>query len=610
MKELKEIYRYTFTYKWHSISVIIFNLLYVIFNLLSLVLFIPFLQVIFPSDSGAKKELIEPVYNGGVSDFFIYVKDYYQFWMETMAVKSPINALLFVCVTVLVAFFLKNLFRYLAIFFLSYVRMAVVRDIRLKLFEKSVKLPLSYYTSERKGDLMTRMNNDVNEIEVAVISIYDLIYRDPIAILINVATLIYISPTLTLLSFVLMPISAFIISRIGKSLKRTAKKGQEEMATLFSNIEENLGAMRIIKAFNATNFVTEKFKKINARHQQLITRVFRKKDLTSPLNEFLGAAVMISIIWFGGRMIIEGTSNITGDTFLGFVIIFSQLLVPIQSIANSVTHLNKAKVSMDRINEVLDLDERIVDAETPIVATEFEREIEYKNVTFAYNDTNVLTNFSLTIPKGKVIALVGESGSGKSTVADLLPRFYDVIDGEIRIDGQAIKDLSIASLRDLIAVVSQESILFNDTIENNILFGRTSATREEVIQAAKIANAHTFITELEEGYDTFIGERGGKLSGGQKQRINIARAILKDAPILILDEATSALDIESERLVQEALEHLMKDKTSIVIAHRLSTIRNADKIVVLNKGEIVEQGTHDELIALEGAYHKLYSMQY
>lgn len=610
MKELLEIYRYTFKYAGHCVLVIFYNLLYVIFNLLSLVLFIPFLQVIFPSGPKNTEPLIEPIYTGGIFNFFGYLKDYYQYWMEMMAEKDPVNALLFVCLSVLAAFFLKNITRYMAIFHQSFVRMAVVRDVRLKLFKKAMKLPMSFYTNERKGDIMTRMNNDVNEIEVAVIAMLELIYRDPLAIIINIATLIYFSPQLTLFSFVLLPVSAFFISRIGKSLKRTAKKSQQEMATLFSNIEENLGAMRVIKAFNAMGFVTNKFEKINLRHQQLVTRTFRKKDMTSPLNEFLGAAVMISLVWFGGKMIVEGTSEMRGETFLGFIIVFSQLLVPIQNVANSFTYLNKAKVSLERINEILNSDEKITEVEQPIVKQSFENQITYKNVKFRYQDVDVIKDFNLAVPKGKVIALVGESGSGKSTVADLLPRFYDVNEGGIFIDDVNIKDLSLKNLRDLIAIVSQESILFNDTIKNNILFGRPDATDEEIMQAAKIANAHDFIASMEDGYNTMIGERGGKLSGGQKQRINIARAVLKNAPVLILDEATSALDIESERQVQSALEELMKNKTSIVIAHRLSTIKNADCIVVMSKGEIVEMGTHDELIKKEGTYFKLFSLQY
>jgi len=610
MKEAFEIYRYSFVYFWKCILIVLFKILYVIFNLLSLVLFIPFLQIIFSDKTIAQSELVKPISAGGFFGTIDYVKDYYQYWMKTMAHDDPTKALLFVCVTVLIAFFLKNLTNYLSIYYQSFVRMAVVRDIRLKLFSKTLNLPLSFYNNERKGDIMTRMNNDVNEIEVAVVALLDLLYRDPLSIIITVATLIYFSPYLTLISFILLPISAFFISKIGKSLKRTAEKSQKELSSLFSNIEENLGAMRIIKAFNAGEFVKERFKKINLHHQKLTTRAFRKGDLTSPLNEFLAVSVLICLVWFGGKMIVGGTSEMNGATFLGFIIVFSQLLVPVQNVAKSITYLSKAKVSLARINELLDTDEKIYEAKNPVDFKQFNDKIEYQDVSFQYNENPVLTDFSLTVPKGKIVALVGESGSGKSTVVDLLPRFYDIQKGAIKIDGTNITEFSLYDLRQQIAYVSQESILFNDTVKNNILFGRPNASDEEVMQAAKIANAHEFITQLEEGYDTIIGERGGKLSGGQRQRINIARAVLKNAPILILDEATSALDLESEHFVQQALDQLMKDKTSIVIAHRLSTIKNADLIVVMNKGQIVEQGTHEELLKLQGAYYKLFTMQF
>jgi subfamily B ATP-binding cassette protein MsbA len=408
-----------------------------------------------------------------------------------------------------------------------------------------------------------------------------------------------------------LPISAFVISRIGKSLKKTAKEGQAQMGILFSSMEENLGGIRIIKAFNAIPYVLGSFKSINLRHQQLITRAFRKRDLSPPLNEFLGSAVMLGIVWFGGSMILDAknSSGMTGEKFMGFILVFSQLLRPIQGIATSVANLNKAKASQDRINEILDADEHIYETENPIKLRELSKGITYRNISFKYREAMVLKNINLFIPAGKTVALVGESGSGKSTIADLLPRFYDTTEGEILFDDTPIKNTSIVDLRHQIGMVTQESILFNDSVRNNIAFGMPHVSDEEIENAAKVANAHEFIIRLDDGYNTNIGERGNKLSGGQKQRISIARAVLKNSPLLILDEATSALDTESEKLVQDALEKLMKDRTSLVIAHRLSTIRNADIIVVLQKGQIIEQGSHDELIAQKGMYFNLCAMQ-
>lgn len=612
MKELIEIYKLTFSYKIKAILVIIFNLLYVIFNLISLVLFIPFLQLIFPKDAGENAEvLIKPIYKGGFTNFVEYCSDMYQYIMKGMVANDPKQALLLVCISVLTAFFLKNLFRYFAIYHQSYLRMAVVRDLRDKMFQKAMNLPLAFYSEEKKGDIMARMNSDVGEIEIAVVSMLELIFREPIAIVINLAALIYWSPQLTLISFLLLPISAFVISRIGKSLKKTAKAGQEQMGVLFSSMEENLGAIRIIKAFNAIPYVSKTFHAINLRHQQLITTTFRKRDLSPPLNEFLGSAVMLGIVWFGGSMILDAKqdSGLTGDKFIGFILVFSQLLRPIQGIATSIASLNKAKASQDRINEILEADEHIYETENPVAVQEIKKGITYKNVSFKYKDALVLKNINLFIPYGQTVALVGESGSGKSTIADLMPRFYDVNEGEILFDETPIKNMAITDLRSQIGMVTQESILFNDSVRNNIAFGMTDVSDEDIMQAAKVANAHEFIERLENGYDTNIGERGNKLSGGQKQRLNIARAVLKNAPVLILDEATSALDTESEKLVQDALEKLMKNRTSLVIAHRLSTIRNADIIVVLNKGEILETGNHETLIQQKGAYYNLCMMQ-
>lgn len=611
MKSLIELYKQTFKYRFVAVMVIISNLMFVIFNLLSLVLFIPVLQLIFPKNKEDINWIEKPMLEGGLIDFFKYCSKYYEYTMQQMVLKDPKEALLFVCITVVIAFFLKNGFRYLAIFFQSQLRMSVVRDVRDNLFKKALRLPISFYTEERKGDIMARMNSDVSEIEIAVVCLLELIFREPIAIIINLIVLIYWSPSLTLFSLILLPVSALVISRIGKSLKKTAKEGQEQMGVLFSSLEENLTGIRIIKGFNATKYVEEAFRKINLRHQQLITLTFRKKDLSSPLNEFLGSVVLVCIVWFGGSMILEAkeSSDLTGEEFLTFIIVFSQLLRPISGIAFCISNLNKAKVSQDRINEILNLDEKIYEAENPIPVPNIKNGIVYKNIRFKYKENWVLNNINLEIPQGKTVALVGESGSGKSTIADLLPRFYDIQEGEVLIDGVNIKDIKIEELRSHIGIVSQESILFNDTIKNNIAFGLENVSDEAIMEAAKIANAHNFISNLDHGYDTNIGERGNKLSGGQKQRISIARAVLRNPEILILDEATSALDTESEKTVQDALEKLMKNRTSLVIAHRLSTVRNADKIVVLQKGKIVEQGTHEELYALNGVYHSLCSLQ-
>lgn len=611
MKEIIEIHRYAFSYRLTAILVIVYNFLFTIFNLISLVLFIPFLQIIFLKKGKITEKIIVPEFKGGIINFFKFISEYYNYFMQKMVNDDPKIALLFICISVLSAFFLKNLFRYGAVWHQSQMRMAVVRDIRNKLFEKSLNLPLSFYSEERKGDIMSRMNSDVGEIEIGVVSVLELIYREPISIIIHISILIYWSPQLTLLSFVLLPISAFVISRIGKGLKKTAKEGQFQMGVLTSAIEESLGGIRVIKAFNAIPQVLDSFKKINLKHQQLITKTFRKKDLSSPLNETLGAFVMVCIVWFGGNMILDmkNDSSLTGEKFIAFIVVFSQLLRPIQSVSNALGFLNKTKASQDRINEILNTDEKIIEVEDPIKLNELSTGIEFKNVSFKYKDDYVLKNINFFIPKGKTYALVGESGSGKSTISDLLPRFYDVNEGDIFYDSINIKDASILDLRNHIGIVSQESILFNDTAKNNIIFGNETASNEEIIEAAKIANAHDFIMNLEDGYDTNIGERGNKLSGGQKQRVSIARAVLKNPSIMILDEATSALDTESEKLVQDALEKLMKDRTSLVIAHRLSTIKNADQIIVLSKGEIKEMGTHRELIELKGLYFNLCSLQ-
>lgn len=610
MKDFFKIYHLSVSNKWSTFLVVFYNLLFVIFNLVSLVLFIPFLQLIFPDDSEKMEILTKPL-RSEADGFFDYATKFYNYEMQQLVLHDPKQALLLVCAVVLLAFFLKSLFRYLAIYHNSYLKMAVVRDLREKLFEKSLKLPMSFFTEEKKGDLMARINNDIGEIEFAVTSMLELVFREPIAILLSLATLIYWSPSLTLISLILLPVSAFVISRIGKSLKRTAKQGQEQMGVLLSTLEENFGGIRIIKAFDATKYISESFKRINLRHQQLVTKTYRKKDLSSPLNEFLGTVVMIGIVWFGGLMILEAKnqSDLSGKEFVTFIIVFSQLLRPIQGISTGVSNINKAQVSFARYEEIMNIDEQIYENKNPVPFTGLQREIVFDSVSFKYKDEWVIQELNLVIPKGKTVALVGESGSGKSTIADLVLHFYQANSGVIRFDDIPINEISNADLRKQIGVVNQESILFNDTIRNNIAFGLEECSEAKILEAARIAHAHDFIMNLEHGYDTNIGERGNKLSGGQKQRISIARAVLRNPSILILDEATSALDSESEKMVHEALENLMQNRTALVIAHRLSTIKNADIIVVLMNGKVVEQGNHKELMELKNHYFKMHHLK-
>ena len=609
MNSIRQIFNYSFKYRKLAFLTIIGNLLFTFFNLLSLVLFIPFLQLIFSSEK-LQTVIPKPTYSGDISLLPDFIIKSYNFQMHDMVIHDPKQALFSVCIMVFSAFFLKNLFRYMAIWFQSELRFSVVRDVRDELFEKSIHLPLSFHTKERKGDLISRMSSDVGEIENGVVALLEILFRDPISIFIHIVSLFYISPALTLVSFFLLPISAFVISRVGKSLKRTAQQSQSQLGLLISSIDESLSGVRIIKSFNASGFIFTMFKKINLRHQKLYTKTMRKKDVSSLLNETIGAGVMMCLVWFGGQEILENTNNgLTGELFLTFIIIFSQLLRPIQSISNGMALMNKAKVSLDRVNEVLQTDEKITEKPNAKTIVNFKSQISFENISFKYAEETIISSFSLEVKKGKLIAIVGESGSGKSTLMDLLPRFYDVNEGCILIDQVDIRDYKIADLRGLIGIVSQESILFNISVLENIAFGDPNPDRNRVIEAAKIANAHGFISDMDETYDSIVGERGNKLSGGQKQRLSIARAVYKNPKILILDEATSALDTESEMLVQEALEKLMENRTSFVIAHRLSTVRNADEIIVLAKGKIIEQGNHDDLMKKRGAYQKFCTLQ-
>lgn len=612
MKKLFIALKYARGYRFYSGLNILFNILSAIFNLFTLLLFIPFLNLLFKNEQIVVP--VKPVFSdahGWMSGMKTYVGESVNYqmlkWIED---SGKVGALWNICMIILVLFLLKNLTRYLAMYYLSVIRNGVVRDFRKQLFAKLLALPLGYYNEERKGDLISRVSNDVYEVELSIMSTLELIFREPFTIIIFLGSMIMISPSLTLISLLLMPLSALVIGRIGKSLKRTSVKGQSKMGDLVASVEEAIGGLRIIKSFTAEQHVQEKFDKENEEFNRLSTKLYRKRDLASPLSEFLGSVVMIIMVWFGGSLILSGDmSALSGANFITFVLVFSQLLRPIQGIATAYSNINKGMASIHRIEEVLYAEEKIVEKKDAQSVTEFRTAIRFENVNFSYTDIPVLKNVSFELKKGKTIALVGQSGSGKSTIADLLPRFYEVKEGTITIDNIDLRDAKLKDIRALMGIVSQESILFNDTIINNIALGDSRPDIERVKHAAKIANAMDFIEATEHGFQTNIGDRGNKLSGGQRQRLAIARAVYKNPPILILDEATSALDTESERLVQDALNKLMQNRTTLVIAHRLSTIQHADEILVMQQGEIIERGTHQSLFDKNGVYRKLCEMQ-
>ena len=542
-----------------------------------------------------------------IDNFYYYLTE-----MIVDPLRGKIYALVFICVLVVIMFFFKNLCRYLALYFLAPVRNKVVRDIRNEIYSKVLVLPLSYYSEERKGDIMSRMSNDVHEIEWSVMKSLEVVFRDPISVISFLITLVIMSPQLTLFVFILLPITGLLIGSIGKSLRRTSAQSKDILGRLISIIEETLSGLRIIKAFNAENFITERFHETNQDYTKTMIKMYRKIDLSSPMSEFLGTCVMVVVMYFGGKLVLDSEPTLSASVFITYIAIFSQVIPPARAFTDAYYNIQKGIASAERINKILDAELSITEIENPLSIKVFQKSIEYKNVSFAYSKGDsgyALRDVTLSIEKGKTIALVGQSGAGKSTLVDILPRFYDATQGEILIDGIPNTSYKISDLRGLMGNVTQESILFNDTIFNNIAFGLVHAKMEDVISAAKIANAHDFIIQMENGYESNIGDRGSKLSGGQKQRISIARAVLKNPPILILDEATSALDTESERLVQDALNKLMKNRTSLIIAHRLSTIMHADEIIVLHKGEIIERGNHSELIVKGGAYKKLCDMQ-
>ena len=608
VKKYLKIMRLAFSYKASATLNILFNMGYVLFNLSSLLVFIPFLNLIF---KGGEQALVTEAPEWGTVPTDEYFDLYFNYLMSDYIVANgSYGALLFVCGAAGILFLLKNVCRYMAMFFLASIRQGVVRDLRRKLYEKLLRLPVGYYSDERKGDIISRVTNDLQEVDYTMMSTLELLFREPLGIVLSLVAMFFISWQLTVFSFILLPVGALVISLIGKSLKRTSHKGQAKLGEIVSNLEETLGGIKVIKAFNAEERAGNSFGGLIERYRQIMIRLYRKRDLASPVNELLGSLVMITLVWYGGNLALSGdASALSGGEFVGFVIVFSQLLRPIQGVSKAASNISKGLASLDRLEEVLEAEETIVDRDGAQSKDGFEEVISYENVTFAYDTEPVLKDISFKLSKGKTVALVGDSGGGKSTIADLLPRFYDVQGGQITIDGQPITDLKVSDLRGLMGIVAQRSVLFNDTVFNNIAFGVDSATQEEVMEAARIANAHDFIASMEEGYGTNIGDNGSKLSGGQQQRISIARAVLANPPVLILDEATSALDPKSEKLVQDALLKLMENRTTLVIAHRLSTIQHADEILVIQAGEIVERGNHDELLAREGAYRKLYDLQ-
>jgi subfamily B ATP-binding cassette protein MsbA len=578
-------------------------LLSAVFGAFSFLLLIPSLKILFKT-----QELVttRPELHYNISS----LTEYSNYLISKIIIASSHEkALVFIGIFIVITVLLKVAFYYLANYMLVLIRNGVVRDIRSKIYRKVLKLQLGFFSDERKGDIIARMTGDVNEVENSVMNSLDMMIKNPIIIMVSIVVMVYMSWSLSLFVFVMFPIAAYIIGVIGKSLKKESRKGQNKMGEILSIIEEDLSGLRIIKAFNAEKRATMRFERENENYFHIMNQLMWRRFLAHPVSEFLGTAVIIIVMWYGGRLILNQQSSLDAASFIGYLVFFYNIINPAKAFSTALYSVEKGLASMDRIDMILNTRTEIIEKPDAQKISEFHDRIVYDNVSFSYNSVPVLENVSLTINKGRSVAFVGQSGSGKTTLVDLLPRFWDVTGGRITINGTDLRCLKIKDLRDLIGYVNQEPILFNDTIFNNIAFGIDNATEEEVMNAATIANAHNFIMETEKGYQTTIGDRGDKLSGGQKQRLSIARAVMKNPPILILDEATSSLDTESERLVQDALEKLMHNRTSLVIAHRLSTIKNADIICVLHKGRIIEQGTHEELIASGGRYSKLHNMQ-
>ncbi len=603
MNYFKQILSYARPYKRYGVLNVICNIFYALFGALSFVSLIPMLDVLFDETKAVTEE---PVWKG-IQYGMDYVKEYLGYYVTTQT-DSKEQALIIVIVLVLTLFLLKNLFGYLGMYFIAYLRNGVLRDIRNDLYAKIIHFPISFYSEKRKGDVIARTSADVLQIQNSFLSILELIVKEPLNILFTLTFMIVLSPKLTIFMILFIPVSGFLISRLGKKLKSRSGQVQREQGYFLSLLEETLGGLKVIKGFNAEERLQDTFEKSTQRMNRYSIKLNHRKGLASPVSEFLGILMIGVLLWFGGKLVLV-EETIDPTTFIGFMALAYNILTPAKALSKASYQVKEGNASAERVLEILHTQNTIEDKPGAMDIPAFTKAVQLKNVTFAYNENPVLRNFTLNVEKGKSVALVGQSGSGKSTIANLLTRFYDVQNGSILIDGHDIKDVSLKSLRDQMAIVTQDSILFNDTVAVNVALSDKNATEEEIIKALKVANAWEFVKDLDQGIHTNIGDSGNKLSGGQKQRLSIARAVLKNAPILILDEATSALDTESERLVQDALERIMKNRTSIVIAHRLSTIQNADHIVVMGQGEIVEQGTHAELLAQRGHYHALVNMQ-
>ncbi|MDX6189920.1 ABC transporter ATP-binding protein [Flavobacterium sp. FlaQc-52] len=605
MSNFKKIVPFIYPYKKYAILNIFFNVLYALFSTLSFMALIPMIQVLFDQ---TKRNTVLPKYEGLVH-IKEYGEQYLSYYITTTTEKHDIGYTLSIMVAVIISIFLlKNLVDYLAMFFITFLRNGVLRDMRNAMYKKTLELPLAFYSEKRKGDVISRISADVNEVQNSFLAILELIVKEPLTIVFTIGAMLVISAKLTLFVFVFIPVSGYIISLIGKQLKKQSTKAQQEQGTFLSTIEETIGGLKVVKGYNSENYFNSVFQSSTDRFFNLSNTIGNRQNLASPASEFMGITVIAILLWYGGQMVLID-KTLDGASFIAYMGLAYNILTPAKAISKASYGVKRGNAAAERVLEILDQDNTITSKPDAIKKTTFDYAIDVQNINFKYEEETVLKNFSLTVKKGQTVALVGQSGSGKSTIANLLTRFYDVNDGTISIDGINIKDMNLQSLRSLMGLVTQDSILFNDTIKANISLGKLDATDEEIIEALKIANAYEFVKDLPLGIYTNIGDSGNKLSGGQKQRLSIARAVLKNPPIMILDEATSALDTESEKFVQIALENMMQNRTSIVIAHRLSTIQKADLIVVMQKGKIVEQGTHEELIAHNGTYNKLVTMQ-